>query len=90
MIDTVWGRIILQNIFAKSVTNRGVKSILSVEANVDSKREPENTNVVGAGNRAALRGSLLRRTLNRCSGTFRRQIPTGGTADAPRQSDRFL
>jgi hypothetical protein len=33
---------------------------------------------------------VLRRTLNRCSGTFRRQIPTGGTADSPRQPDRFL
>ena len=58
VIYTVWGQIILQNILATSVTNRGVKSILSVEANVDSKPEPENTNVVGAGNRAALRGSL--------------------------------
>jgi hypothetical protein len=33
---------------------------------------------------------VLRRTLNRCSGTFRRQIPTGGTAESPRQPDRFL
>ena len=29
---------------------------------------------------------VLRRTLNRCSGAFRRQIPTGRTADSPRSS----
>src|SRR5260370_538838 len=34
----------------------------------------------GGGNH---RYTVLRRTINRCSGTFRRQIPTGRTADSP-------
>ena len=63
VIYTVWGQIILQNIFGDKCDKQGVKSILSVEANVDSKPEPENTNVVGAGNRATDRLSpVLRRT----------------------------
>ena len=59
VIYTVWGQIILQNIFGDKCDKQGGQKCRISRGNVDSKRGPENTNVVGAGNRAALPGSLL-------------------------------